>query len=436
LWLSAHATTARLPEATLVDLERAAAAIELAHLGSLIHDDIVDDADTRRSVPTLHRTHGMAVAIRTGTALIHLASALTAPFPRLLRQRFGTAVTSACRGQIRECLRLFSPMDQRERLLIMRQKTGALFELAARLGATLADNPLSVRRSLEHVGRRIGVAFQIADDVMDLVGSPLELGRANGADLRDGVMTLPVSLASEAPEVREALRLLRIAPDHDALRSCLHMVVGGGSVRAAMAECARWQRRAAATLETLPPGPGRAGLSSMVTNIGLAALKHRAPSILVTIHPRAPVAAAFAHPWAWRKLWLGPDHDRCDPIVLARLGRTGMHAVWSAESLDQGRRDTDHGANGTDPLAIARRAVRLREEICHPDVLTDHHVQAVIVADCLDVVAFNEAVQLPTSMHLQFAQGVLRDLPTVDPAGPPQPDRVPAPPLGLGMLGL
>jgi hypothetical protein len=135
----------------------------------------------------------------------------------------------------------------------MQEKTGAFFELAAALGSLVADAPRSARVAVCRFARRFGVAFQIADDVLDLAGDPSELGRANGADLRDGVLTLPVLLASDpAGSLAEMLGRLRESADAGAIAECAGLVVQGGGVDAAAVVARWWLDNALRALTILP----------------------------------------------------------------------------------------------------------------------------------------------------------------------------------------
>ena len=265
LWLSAAAAAAPTPIAAGHEqLLRAATAIELAHLASLVHDDIVDGAKMRRGIPAVHWRWGISVGVRTGTALLHLAGAVIAPLPTPARRTLAHAALAMCRGQVRELMQSFQLCSQRQRLAIMSQKTAALFEAVAHLGVTLAGGPPSCDSALRRFARRFGIAFQIADDVMDLVGDPARLGRANGADLHDGVMTLPVLLAAEAsPAIRRVLGRLRTDGDSRDTAACIRLIAGTGAIAAAAAESHRWLARACAALSLVPLSPARRELISL-----------------------------------------------------------------------------------------------------------------------------------------------------------------------------
>jgi len=264
LWWSARATAPMVFDPTHERLVRAAAAVELAHLGSLVHDDIVDGGDARRGVPTLHRTHGVRIATDAGAALAHLANELVAPLGPAARAAVRRALLATCRGQIRELAVPFVPVTPARRLAIMREKTGAFFELAAVLGASVVDAPQPARAAVARFARRFGVGFQIADDVLDIAGDPNELGRANGADLRDGVLTLPVVIAFERDAaLAPALARVQRNPDVDAVTTCAAIVERAGGVAAAVAMAHAWLERALGALAPLGRTDAVAALSDL-----------------------------------------------------------------------------------------------------------------------------------------------------------------------------
>jgi heptaprenyl diphosphate synthase len=264
LWWSGCAATAGVPHADGEHLVRAAAAIELAHLGSLVHDDVVDGGEHRRGAPTVHRRHGVRAATDAGAALAHLASEMVAPLGRPARRAVRRALLATCRGQIRELASPFVPLTARRRVAIMQEKTGAFIELAAALGAIVCRAPAPAHVAVCRFARRFGVAFQIADDLLDLVGDPRELGRANGADLCDGVLTLPVLLALEhEPSVAVALARINRSSDAATLAEAAAAIAVAGGVAGARAAAWSWLDRAIDALRPLAAGPAVAALSAL-----------------------------------------------------------------------------------------------------------------------------------------------------------------------------
>lgn len=183
---------------------RAAAAIELVHMATLVHDDVLDRAPLRRGVPTVVATSGRARARAVGDLLFSRAFALLAEYgdTRAVAQLAGASVALA-RGELAQRQDAYDLAIPEERYLQRcRLKTARLFECACTIGAR--DEKLGA------FGAEIGLAFQLLDDVLDVSGPPERTGKARGTDLLDGTVTLPLILAARADEsIGEAdLRML------------------------------------------------------------------------------------------------------------------------------------------------------------------------------------------------------------------------------------
>jgi geranylgeranyl pyrophosphate synthase len=186
---------------------RAAAAIELIHMATLVHDDVLDDAPLRRGLPTVAATSGRGRAVATGDLLFSRAFALLskAGDDRAVAILAGASVALA-RGELAQRRDAFDlDLDEDRYLARCRLKTGRLFESACLLG-----------RDDEHLrrfGATIGLAFQLLDDVLDVSGPPERTGKARGTDLLDGTVTLPMIEALAAdPSLRE-VHLQELGPD-------------------------------------------------------------------------------------------------------------------------------------------------------------------------------------------------------------------------------
>jgi heptaprenyl diphosphate synthase component 2 len=185
--------------AASTDITRAAAAIELVHAGSLLHDDVVDRCEVRRGVPALHRVLGVRTATRSGLHLVEIALALVGELPTPARERIATAARRLSRGQFLELLRLGdTTMGSDERIRIMELKTASVFGLSCELGAMLIGEDVPIMNRWRSIGEAFGLLFQIADDLDDIFGSEEELGRPTGADIQDGVMSLPILCGLES----------------------------------------------------------------------------------------------------------------------------------------------------------------------------------------------------------------------------------------------
>lgn len=179
----------------------AAAAVELVQVGSLVHDDILDGAATRRGTPTINAVEGPTPALVAGDLLLARAGQLASDVGADAAALVAATVAELCVGQFLElgdAYDLDRTVDRH--LRSVRGKTAALFECACRLGAICAGAPAAVADALGRYGDAFGMAFQVLDDVLDVVGDPAALGKPVGVDVDAGVYTLPVlhALAGES----------------------------------------------------------------------------------------------------------------------------------------------------------------------------------------------------------------------------------------------
>jgi len=199
-------------------LIRAAVAVELIHSASLVHDDVLDAASLRRGRPTIVAAAGPTIATATGDLLFARAFAELVGGGELDDVRALSAAASAlARGELLQRADAWDPTVTLERYLHRCElKTGSLFEAACRLGALANAGPAD---GLAEFGRRIGLAFQLLDDVLDVSGPASRTGKARGTDLLDGTVTLPLILARERePRLAQLdLRALRTAEQAEAV---------------------------------------------------------------------------------------------------------------------------------------------------------------------------------------------------------------------------
>ena len=187
------------------DLVRAAAAVELLHMATLVHDDVLDRAALRRGRPTVFASGGRKLATATGDLLFSRAFAeLTLTGRPEAVRALSTASSALARGELMQRADAWSEEVTPERYLERCElKTASLFEAACRLGALLGDRGAASEAALAGFGSRIGVGFQIFDDVLDVSGPTERTGKPRGADLLDGTVTLPLIIARHRdPELR------------------------------------------------------------------------------------------------------------------------------------------------------------------------------------------------------------------------------------------
>jgi heptaprenyl diphosphate synthase len=187
----------------------AAASVELVQVGSLVHDDILDDAATRRGRPTINAVEGVNHAVLAGDYILARAAELAAGVSQEAARLVATSLGELCEGQVLEMRDVFDTGRTVEaHLASVHGKTAALFECACRLGghcAGLGDENVA---ALARFGHAFGMGFQVLDDVLDLIGDEKRLGKPTGNDVASGVYTLPVLAALRGPvgdELRAAL---------------------------------------------------------------------------------------------------------------------------------------------------------------------------------------------------------------------------------------
>ncbi|ROR96062.1 heptaprenyl diphosphate synthase [Salana multivorans] len=186
---------AQLGTGTSEEVLEAAVGVELTHLASLYHDDVMDSAATRRGVPTAHEVWGNSVAILAGDLLFARASQTVAGLGPVAVRIQAETFERLCVGQLHETLGPQEGDDPVEHHIgVLAGKTGSLIAAAAHYGAMFAGLSGEELRAVVEYGERVGVAFQLADDVLDLTSSAEVLGKTPGTDLREGVPTMPVLL--------------------------------------------------------------------------------------------------------------------------------------------------------------------------------------------------------------------------------------------------
>ena len=234
------------------------AAVELAHTGSLLHDDIIDGAQTRRGLSAAHLEYNIPTAILAGDLLIVAAiDRTTRAASRRLQLRFNAALKDLCTGVALERERLFDEqIDVACAREVNRLKTASLFSYAAEAGAILAEAGSGIRAAAREFGSALGEAFQLTDDLLDLRGLSQDLGKPVGTDLASGWVSMPLALALERePSLREIVREVWSSADGrlDAARRLRLGVERTGALEATLDEAQAAVDRACIALDALPP---------------------------------------------------------------------------------------------------------------------------------------------------------------------------------------
>ncbi|MFH9294241.1 polyprenyl synthetase family protein [Streptomyces sp. NPDC017520] len=249
----------------------AAVVVELTHLATLYHDDVMDEADVRRGVPSANTRWGNSVAVLTGDFLFARASHILADLgPEAVRvqaEAFERLVT----GQILETA---GPRDGRDPvdhyLDVLSGKTGSLVAVSGRFGAMMSGADERTVDVLTQYGERLGIAFQLADDVLDIASDSHESGKTPGTDLREGIPTLPVlrlraqAAADGKPDDLELVELLDgDLGDDAALDEVLRRLRAHPALEQARQDTVRYAQAARATLAPLPEGYAKSALEEL-----------------------------------------------------------------------------------------------------------------------------------------------------------------------------
>ncbi|CAG4918278.1 MULTISPECIES: polyprenyl synthetase family protein [Acidithrix] len=188
----------------------AGVAVELVHLASLYHDDVMDEATTRRNVTSVNAKWGNLIAIVAGDFLLARAAGIAARLSQSIAELLADTLARLCEGQILEVNSAFETnRTQQEYFSAISGKTASLMATSCKIGALAAGLEDDVAKKLDRVGYLFGMVYQIRDDVLDIIGSDDQLGKAPGQDLLEGIYTLPTIIALEnAGESSKLRRLL------------------------------------------------------------------------------------------------------------------------------------------------------------------------------------------------------------------------------------
>jgi heptaprenyl diphosphate synthase len=244
-----------------------AVVVELTHLATLYHDDVMDEAVLRRGAASANSRWGNTVAILTGDFLFARASDILADLgPEAVRLQART-FERLVQGQIRETVGPDDNDDSVEHYLrVIADKTGSLIGTSGRFGAMLSGADETAIEVLTRYGERIGVAFQLSDDLLDVTAESAASGKTPGTDLREGVPTLPVLLLRRRADAADRELLAALdgdLADDEALRGVVERLRAHPVIAEAREVVQSWADDARATLEPLPELPPKAALESL-----------------------------------------------------------------------------------------------------------------------------------------------------------------------------
>ena len=256
------------PHAATDDVVKAAVVVELTHVASLYHDDVMDEARIRRGSVSANSRWGNTVAILVGDLLFARASDIVAElgpeFVRLQARTFSRLV----QGQIAETVGPSGADPLDHYLRVVADKTGSLIATSALFGSKISGATAYLQRVMADFGEQIGVVFQLSDDIIDITSD--DTGKTPGTDLREGISTLPTLLARRSTDPADARLLQLLDSDlHDdaALAEVLQLLRHHRSIDQAREEVRQRAERARSLLEPLPVGPARDALEALCTTV-------------------------------------------------------------------------------------------------------------------------------------------------------------------------
>jgi heptaprenyl diphosphate synthase len=246
------------------DVIEGGVAVELVHLGSLYHDDVIDEAEYRRGVQSVNARWGNLVAILAGDFLLARASEIAASLGTEVAGLLARTISQLCEGEVGQLRYAFDPSRPEPAYLTsIAGKTASLMSTSARVGAIVSGAPRPWIDALTAYGHALGMAFQIWDDVRDLVCDDEHLGKPAGHDMVEGTYTLPVLRALAVPGVGDDLRALLGGPlDPPTREKARDLVLSTPAVLSSIAEARRWAARADGALDVMRrDGAGADGLA-------------------------------------------------------------------------------------------------------------------------------------------------------------------------------
>ncbi len=260
--LSAHLCGADVEKSVF-----AAAAVELLHTATLIHDDLIDGAIMRRGTETLNANWPPGATVLTGDYVFARAAYLVSQTENtLLTQRFAETLMVICNGEVQQMFdgkRRQTSLPEYERRIYA--KTASLISLSTQAGAILAESGTDECQSLLTYGEQLGMAFQIVDDVLDFVADEETLGKPVGSDLRQGLVTLPVLLFLEMePDHPVVLHALEGGSSQAAVDEAVQTIAHSAAIERALQVAQEHADRARTTLRVFPDSPHRQALLDIV----------------------------------------------------------------------------------------------------------------------------------------------------------------------------
>ncbi|WP_409298072.1 heptaprenyl diphosphate synthase component II [Peribacillus sp. SCS-26] len=251
-------------------IKHAAAALELIHMASLVHDDVIDDSELRRGVPTIKSKWDNKVAMYTGDYIFARSLEMMGEIRNpLAHQILAKTIVEVCIGEIEQFKDKYR-FDQnlKDYFRRIKRKTALLIATSCQLGAVAAGVEESVHKKLYKFGYYVGMSYQIIDDILDFTSTEEKLGKPAGGDLRQGNITLPVLFSLRDPKLEAEIRQVTENIPQDQLNSLIKKINASGAIEESMAVSGLYLEKALRVLDSLPPGRHRKSLIDLARFIG------------------------------------------------------------------------------------------------------------------------------------------------------------------------
>ncbi|MEH7236589.1 heptaprenyl diphosphate synthase component II [Bacillus sp. JJ1562] len=251
-------------------IKNVAVTLELIHTASLVHDDVIDDADIRRGKPTIKAKWDNKIAMYAGDYILGSSLEIITKLPNpLLHKLLAHTIVEVCLGEIEQIKDKYR-FDQNLRCYLRRikRKTALLIASSCQLGAVAADVPTEVHKKLFLYGYYVGMAFQITDDILDFTGTDEQLGKPAGSDLMQGNITLPVLYAMKDEKLKQQIIQVSENTTVSEIKPLITSIKHSGAIKEAEALSNRYLEKAYKVLEELPSCRARNTLYNVAKYIG------------------------------------------------------------------------------------------------------------------------------------------------------------------------
>ncbi|MBM7713631.1 heptaprenyl diphosphate synthase component II [Siminovitchia sp. FSL H7-0308] len=262
--------SAQFGEYKIDTIKNVALALELIHMASLVHDDVIDEADTRRGRPTINYTWDDRMAMYTGDFIFARSlEYMTNISNPIAHKKLAKAIVEVCIGEMVQIQDKFR-FDQtiRDYLRRIKRKTALLIAVSCELGAIAGKTDERIYRRLYKFGYYIGMSFQITDDILDFTATEKELGKPAGEDLRQGNITLPALYAMQIPELKAEIIKVNEDTNKEEMQKIIHLIKHSGAIEKSHLLSRRYLDKALHILQELPANRAKRPLQEIANYIG------------------------------------------------------------------------------------------------------------------------------------------------------------------------